>query len=208
MPAAISPSDASRSRSRSRSSICSTCVRSLKNTTAPIDRAVFVAHLRKGVADDPVEVLQAKLRAVRQVVSSKTPDSARTSSGLWRNSSRERLADIVGAARERKDPVGLVVHQREGAVAVNGDHAVPHAAHEVTEEPVVGTRAIASRVEALRLRGIASVCGRVAGILLSLGPLAQGVCPRQKPAAAAKSGVIMAVCAGRRSLSASKTVIE
>ena len=36
MPAAISPSDARRSRSRSRSSNCSTCVRSLKKSTAPI----------------------------------------------------------------------------------------------------------------------------------------------------------------------------
>ena len=42
MPAAISPSDASRSRSRSRSSSCSTCVRSLKNITAPIALAVVV----------------------------------------------------------------------------------------------------------------------------------------------------------------------
>ena len=67
MPAAISPSDARRSRRRSRSSSCSTCVRSLKNSTAPIGAALVVLHLGQRVSDHAIEILQPQLRAVRQM---------------------------------------------------------------------------------------------------------------------------------------------
>ena len=49
-----------------------------------------------------------------------------------------------------ENPVGLVVHQRERAVAVERDDAVAHAADDVPEEPILaapapraGTRAAA-----------------------------------------------------------------
>src|SRR5687768_13872176 len=53
---------------------------------------------------------------------------------------REGTADITGAAREGESPVGLVVHQREGAVAVERDDAVAQAPHYVPEKRILGRR--------------------------------------------------------------------
>ena len=52
----------------------------------------------------------------------------------------ERPADVAGAARQRKNPVRLVVHQRERAVAVERDDAVAQAADDVPEKRIFGRR--------------------------------------------------------------------
>ena len=67
MPAAISPSAARRSRRRSRSSSCSTRVRSLKNSAAPVTDPSDVRTMRQRVADHLAGRLQPHLRAIRQV---------------------------------------------------------------------------------------------------------------------------------------------
>ena len=76
--AAISPSAASRSRRRSRSSSCSTRVRSLKNSVAPVTSPLGVADLRQRVADHLAGRLQPQLGAVGQV---RQLERARQSSG-------------------------------------------------------------------------------------------------------------------------------
>ena len=66
---------------------CSTCVRSLKNITAPIDPSCVVRHLRKRVADDAVDILQPQLGAVGQRRQLERADRARATSGRSRNTS-------------------------------------------------------------------------------------------------------------------------
>ena len=85
----------------------------------------------------------------------------------------QHLGETAGRCRpalgvSAENPVRLVVHQRERAVAVERDDAVAHAADEVAEEPVVGGRAAARdrrrrRSPAPAARGWAAPLGRGAG---------------------------------------------
>ena len=77
-------------------------------------------------------------------LSSNAPDSTRMMSGRSRSTSVNGRPMSSGRRRQREDPVRLVVHQRERAVAADGDHAVAHAADDVAEEPIVRGQARAT----------------------------------------------------------------
>ena len=80
------------------------------------------------------------------VVSSNAPDEHADDVGALAEAPRANGRPMSPGRRgERENPVRLVVHQRERAVAVNRDDAVAHAADEVPEEPVVGVGAAAAR---------------------------------------------------------------
>ena len=107
--AAISPSAASRSRSRSRSSICSTWVRSLKNSAAPIVSPSLVADERQRVADHLVGGLQAQLGAVGQRRQLEGAAEHAHDVGMLAEDVGVRLPEIVGIGRQAENPAGLVV---------------------------------------------------------------------------------------------------
>ena len=150
--AAISPSAARRSRSRSRSSICSTCVRSLKNSAAPIGLVVLVANERQGVADDLVGRLQAQFGAVGQGRQLERAAEHADDVGVAAEHVGERLAQVVEVGGQAENAAGFVVDQHERAGAVDGQHAVAHVGDHVAEE-VVGRAASAALGCRTRLYG-------------------------------------------------------
>src|SRR5437867_395425 len=75
----------------------------------------------------------------------------------------KRSADVTGRTRQPENSVRLVVHQREGAIAVNGDDTVAHAADDVAEEPVVGSHT-ADTPPNRRRPGSAATQTRVGGL--------------------------------------------
>jgi hypothetical protein len=60
-----------------------------------------------------------------------------------------RLADVLRLCSDAKDPVSLVVDQRESGVARDRQHAVAHARDDVAVERVGGRRARVCRAEAV-----------------------------------------------------------
>ena len=152
--AAISPSAASRSRSRSRSSSCSTRVRSLKKSAAPVTRPRASLDLRDRVADDLVGALQPQLGAVRQV---RQLERAGDDAGDFRLA-LQHAGERAGRCRVRRcvqaeDPVGDVVHDGDAAVDGHGEDAVPQAPDEVAIE-LVGRDAADVRVVDARFAGL------------------------------------------------------
>ena len=108
--------------------------------TAPSAHAAAVLDLRKRVSDDAVEILQPQLGAVRQVAHLERAREHANDRGTLLQHVGERPADVAGPARQRENPVRLVVHQREGAVAVERDDAVAQAADDVPEKRIFGRR--------------------------------------------------------------------
>ena len=102
--------------------------------------AIVGADERERVADHLVRGLQPHLDAVRQVVQVERTGQHADDVGMIAEDVRQRLTDVVGLRRDAEDAVGLVVDEGQRAVAGNGEHAVPHAVHDVPEERVVDRR--------------------------------------------------------------------
>ena len=135
MAAAISPSVASRSRRRSRSSSCSTRVRSLNSSIAPVSWPLAVADDAQRVADHLARGLQAQLGAVRQAAqfegAAQDPHDVRAAA--------QHVLERAGRCRR---PPGAMPSARYAAsfitaiapVAHDREHGVAHARHDVLEE--------------------------------------------------------------------------
>ena len=76
----------------------------------------------------------------------------------------KRSADVTGRTRQPENSVRLVVHQREGAIALERDDAVAHAAHDVAEKPVVGRSRAADAPPCRRRHGSAATRTSVGGL--------------------------------------------
>jgi hypothetical protein len=110
----------------------------LEEHHAADSRSLIVAHLRQRVPDDTIEILEPQLCAVRQVAELERARQHADDRGPFAQHFHEGAADVRGMSRQRENPVRLVVHQRERAVAPEGDDAVAQAVDDVTEEAIVG----------------------------------------------------------------------
>ena len=93
----------------------------------------IVFHLRQRVADDAVEVFQPQLGAIRQMAQLERAPKHADHVGTIAQYVSKRPADVTGRTRQPENSVRLVVHQREGAIALERDDTVAHAAHDVAE---------------------------------------------------------------------------
>ena len=101
---------------------------------------VVVLDLRQGVADHAFRVPQTQLGAVGQRRHLEGCREDANDLGPLAQHVAEGPSHILRLSRQRKNPVRLVVHQCQRAVAADGDHAVSHARDDVTEEAIVGQR--------------------------------------------------------------------
>ena len=108
----------------------------LEEHHGPKRGAAAVLHLRERVPDDAVQILQPQLGAVREVAHLERAREHADDRGTALEHVGEGPADVARPARQRENPVGLVVHQREGAVAVERDDAIAEAADDVPEKRV------------------------------------------------------------------------
>ena len=135
---------------------------------------VVVSDEREGVADDPPRKTEPELRAIREQV--QIEDVREQAHHLWvvAQNLRDRSSDVVGAARDPENAIRLIVDDRQSAVAIQRQYAVPHARHDVSEERV--------------LHGAVS-CGRLAQLVRST---AAG--PEGQPGAARRLDFVIAIC--------------
>jgi hypothetical protein len=92
-----------------------------------------VFHVRERVANHAIEILQPQLEAVRQMFQFERCRQNSYDVGPRTQHFDERPSDVLGAGRQRKDAVRLLVHQGQRAVPTYGEHPVRHAADEVPE---------------------------------------------------------------------------
>src|SRR6185503_3495453 len=100
--------------------------------------AAFVPDMRNRVADYAIEILQPELGAVRQVAELERAEHQSDDFGPLAQHVGEGATDVARRRGQAENPVRLVVHQRQGAVAPERDDSIAHTGHQVPEEPVVG----------------------------------------------------------------------
>jgi hypothetical protein len=114
-------------------------------------RAV-VLDLRERVADHAVQLFQPHLGAIRQMAELEGARQHTDDLGAGAEYLGKRPTDVAGRRRQPEHPVGLVVHQRQRAVAAERDDAVAHAADDVAEKAVLRDHARFTGGSALRQR--------------------------------------------------------
>jgi hypothetical protein len=102
-------------------------------------RVVF--DLGQRVADDAIQLGQPQLGAIRQVTELEGAREHADDGRPFAQHLGKRPSGVVGLARQAEDPIALVVHQRQGAVAPKRDDAVAHTADDVAEKAVVQRQA-------------------------------------------------------------------
>ena len=99
--------------------------------------AVIVANQRQRVADHGVGGLEPQLGAVGQRLQFKRAAEDADDIGMLVEHVGIRLPGDRSGRRQVEQPARFVVEQHEAALAVNGQHAIPHVPHHVAEEHVL-----------------------------------------------------------------------
>ena len=98
--------------------------------------AVVVADQRERIADDLAGRLQPQLDAIRQVAQFERAGNDPDDVVMDAQDVGILAADVGSGGRQPEDAIGLVVHDRQGALAGDCQHAVAHAVDHVAEEAV------------------------------------------------------------------------
>ena len=108
----------------------------LEEQRRPDIAAARVLDQRECVADDLAAVLQAQLGAVGQMRNLERPGDDANNVGDLTQHFAEMPPDVAGARLQAEHAIGDLVHDRQLAVAGDGDHAVAQVPDQVLVEPV------------------------------------------------------------------------
>ena len=122
------------------------------------DLSRIVADERERVADHFPRRPQPRFGAVRQQMQLKSREQLANDVGVGAEHFGNRFSQVVGARLHAKNPVALLVQQRNRACSRNREHPVAHPRDDVPEEGVGGLRPARTGQPVATRSGAAGAC--------------------------------------------------